>query len=92
MIGTATALGWNPLLLMVPTAISASFAFMLPVGTPPNAIVFSSGLVPMSKMIKAGMILNLVGVVLTTLWVYFVVMPAWGASLGIPDWVSPTGP
>jgi len=33
-----------------------------------------------------------VGVVLTTLWVYFVVMPAWGASLGIPDWVSPTGP
>jgi sodium-dependent dicarboxylate transporter 2/3/5 len=88
MIGTAGALGLNPLLLMVPAAISASFAFMLPVGTPPNAIIFSSGQVPMSKMVKAGMILNLIGVLLTTLWVYFVVLRAWGAESGIPDWAS----
>lgn len=92
MIGTATALGLNPLFLMVPTAISSSFGFMLPVGTPPNAIVFSSGLVPMSKMLKAGLILNLIGVVLSTLWIYFVVMPAWGASLGVPAWASGAAP
>jgi sodium-dependent dicarboxylate transporter 2/3/5 len=88
MIGTAGALGLNPLLLMVPTTISASFGFMLPVGTPPNAIVFSSGYVPMSKMIKAGLILDLVAVILTTLWVYFVVLPAWGYGTAMPGWAQ----
>jgi sodium-dependent dicarboxylate transporter 2/3/5 len=87
MIGISKALNLNPLLLMIPATISASFAFMLPVATPPNAIVFSSGYIPMSKMIKAGMIMNLVGVVLVTLWVYFVVLPAWGQPITAPAWV-----
>jgi sodium-dependent dicarboxylate transporter 2/3/5 len=86
MIGTARAMQLNPLLLMIPTTIAASLGFMLPVGTPPNAIVFSSGHVPMSKMIKAGLILDLLAVVLVTLWVYFVVLPVWGQGITIPDW------
>jgi sodium-dependent dicarboxylate transporter 2/3/5 len=88
MIGISKALNLNPLLLMVPATLSASFAFMLPVATPPNAIVFSSGYVPMSKMIKAGMILNIVGVILVTLWVYFVVLPAWGQPIAAPAWIT----
>ncbi len=86
MIGISKALNLNPLLLMVPATISASFAFMLPVATPPNAIVFSSGYVPMSKMVKAGMIMNIVGAILVTLWVYFVVLPAWGQPITAPAW------
>jgi sodium-dependent dicarboxylate transporter 2/3/5 len=88
MIGIAKALGWNPLLLMIPATISASFAFMLPVATPPNAIVFSSGYVPMSKMIRAGMIMNVIGICLVTLWVYFVVLPAWGQTIAAPAWAA----
>lgn len=59
----------HPLLLMIPAALSASCAFMLPVATPPNAIIYGSGLVPIGKMIRAGFILNLIGIVLTTLLV-----------------------
>ena len=86
MMGTAMALKLNPLLLMIPATISASCAFMLPVATPPNAIVFGSGYVPMSKMVKGGMILNLVGVIIITLLVYYFVLPAWGASPLLPPW------
>ncbi len=86
MRGTALALGVNPLLLMIPATISASCAFMLPVATPPNAIVFASGYVPMSKMIRGGIILNISGVIIITLIVYFFVLPIWGASIEIPIW------
>ena len=55
------------MLLMVPAAMSASCAFMLPVATPPNAIVFGSGLLNIPKMAKAGIALNLVGIVLVSL-------------------------
>ncbi len=86
MRGTALALGVNPLLLMIPATISASCAFMLPVATPPNAIVFGSGYVPMSKMIRGGIILNILGAIIITLIVYFFVLPIWGASIEIPIW------
>jgi sodium-dependent dicarboxylate transporter 2/3/5 len=88
MAGTALALKYNPLLLMLPATISASMAFMLPVATPPNAIVFSSGYIRMSQMAKAGLILNLTIALIIASFVYFVVMPAWGLDLAVPAWIK----
>jgi len=61
LAATATATGINPMLLMVPAAMSASCAFMLPVATAPNAIVFGSGLFTVKDMARAGLVLNLLG-------------------------------
>ena len=63
---TATATGINPILLMVPAVMSASCAFMLPVATAPNAIVFGSEKVRISDMARAGFVLNLLGAVVIT--------------------------
>lgn len=83
------AMGTNPLLLMLPATISASCAFMLPVATPPNAIVFGSGQVSMGRMVRTGIILNLIGVVLITLVIYFVARPLLGIRLdALPTWVG----
>jgi solute carrier family 13 (sodium-dependent dicarboxylate transporter), member 2/3/5 len=57
----------EPALLMVPAAMSASCAFMLPVATAPNTIVFSTGRFPTSVMAKEGFVLNLIGAVVITL-------------------------
>ena len=65
------AIGMSPLLLMASAALCASFAFMLPVATPPNAIVFGSHCIHISQMMRAGVWLNLVGVLLITLLVHF---------------------
>ncbi|MCD6385659.1 anion permease, partial [Candidatus Sumerlaeota bacterium] len=67
----STAIHLHPLLLMIPATLSASCAFMLPVATPPNAIIFGTQRLTISQMAKVGIILNLFGVVLITLGVYF---------------------
>lgn len=59
-------IGVHPALLMVPAAISASFAFMLPVATPPNAVIFGSGRVAVRQMAAAGLWLNLIAAVVAT--------------------------
>ncbi|MXW04243.1 MAG: SLC13 family permease [Gemmatimonadetes bacterium] len=64
----------HPFMLIVPAAIAASCAFMLPVATPPNAIVFGSGHVTIQQMIRAGFWLNLLGVILITVLAYTVMM------------------
>ena len=66
LASVATTLGLDPYLLMVPVALAASCAFMLPVATPPNAIVFGSGRISMRSMARAGMVLNGVSIVLVT--------------------------
>jgi len=70
LAGISGATQMNPLLLMIPATISASMAFMLPVATPPNAIVFSTGKVPMRVMAQTGLWLNLLMAVLISLYCY----------------------
>ncbi len=67
----ADAAGINPLLLGIPMTLGASCAGMLPMGTPPNAIVFSSGMIRLRQMTTVGFVMNLVAVVLITLFCYF---------------------
>jgi sodium-dependent dicarboxylate transporter 2/3/5 len=75
----AVAMEANPLLLMLPATLSASCAFMLPVATAPNAIVFGSGWISIPQMARAGFALNLVGVVVISLLLHFVAFPMLGA-------------
>ena len=76
--GLAAATGQPALYPMVATALAASFAFMLPVATPPNAIIFASRKITIPEMVKAGIWMNLAGVVLITLAVLFLLPLVWG--------------
>lgn len=67
----AIELGFSPVMLTVPVALAASCAFMLPVATPPNAIVYGSGLFTIPQMAKAGLVMNLFGIVLLSLVALF---------------------
>lgn len=85
----AVSMKVHPYLLLLPATIVASCAFMLPVATPPNAIVFGSGHVTIPQMARAGLVLNLTGIALV--WTYVVV--AAGPLLGVdfsvfPDWAG----
>ena len=78
-IATAVSLGFSPVPVCVVMALCTSLAFMLPVSTPPNAITYSSGYIPITKMIKAGVILDIIGVFLITVpLVYFLVKAIMG--------------
>lgn len=83
MASLAIALGFHPYALMVAAAISASCAFMLPVATPPNAVVFGSGYLRIPDMAKAGLALNLLGIFLVTIAIYFLLPLAWGIDLSV---------
>jgi sodium-dependent dicarboxylate transporter 2/3/5 len=67
----AIELNINPLLIMLPATLSASFAFMLPVATPPNAIVFSSNRLKIYDMAKTGLAINFIGIIIVTGFIYF---------------------
>lgn len=77
--GVAMGVGMDPMGLLVPAALAATCAFMLPVGTPPNAIVFSTGAVTIAQMARGGFVLNLIGIALVTGFVYWL----GGAALGL---------
>ena len=66
----AVGMGYDPMLLVVPAVMAASCAFMLPVGTPPNAIVFASGMVPLQRMARVGLVLNVFFAALIPLLVF----------------------
>lgn len=67
----AVSLHYHPYLLMIPASLASSMAFMLPVGTPPNTIVFSSNKLKILDMVKTGFILNLISSLVISLIVYF---------------------
>ncbi len=71
----------HPLGIMVAATVAASCAFMLPVGTPPNAVVFASGFLQIKDMIKSGFWLNVISIILITLMVYFVLPVIWAIDL-----------
>ncbi len=67
----ADAVGMNPLLLGIPMTLAASCASMLPMGTPPNAIVFASGYIRLRQMTRAGFVMNIISVIFITLFCWF---------------------
>lgn len=87
LAGLSVTIDIHPLLFMLPATISASMAFMLPVATPPNAIVFGSGKITVMDMAKTGFILNIIGAVIITLVTYFWGTHVFGIDLSVmPVW------
>ncbi|NXQ52525.1 S13A5 protein, partial [Anthoscopus minutus] len=85
----AASIKIHPLYVMVPATLSASFAFMLPVATPPNAIVFSYGHIRVFDMVRTGIVMNIIGVCCVTL-----AINTWGRSIfgldTFPAWANST--
>ncbi len=89
MSSLSQAIEVHPLLLLIPTTLAASCAFMLPVSTPPNAIVYGSGRVPIMKMVVGGIWLDILSIVLLTGFVYTLGHLAFGVLGPFPDWAQP---
>ena len=75
-IGTALSLGFSPIPVAVGVAMASSLGFMMPVSTPPNAIVYASGYVPITKMFRSGLIIDIVGVFLITIPIVLLLVKA----------------
>ena len=88
MASLAQAIEVHPLLLLIPTTLAASCAFMLPVSTPPNAIVYGSGRVPIMKMVTAGVCLDILSVIILTVFVYTLGHFTFGVLGEFPAWAS----
>ncbi len=89
LAGIAVSIEINPLILMIPATLAASLAFMLPVATPPNAIVFGTNKLKIAQMMKTGFLLNFIGIIIVTITMYF-----WGQSVFnidiavLPEWTK----
>jgi sodium-dependent dicarboxylate transporter 2/3/5 len=77
----AISLNINPYMLMVACTIAASCAFMMPVATPPNAVVFGSGYLRIPDMIKSGIWMNIISILFLTLMVYYFLPIIWDFNL-----------
>ena len=80
LVSLAPVLNVHPYYLMVAATVAASCAFMLPVATPPNAVVFGSGYLRISDMVKKGVWMNLLSIILLTIIVYFLLPLVWDLS------------
>jgi sodium-dependent dicarboxylate transporter 2/3/5 len=78
----------NPLMLMIPGALAASCAFILPVSTPPNAIVYGSGRVPIMKMVMAGMVMNITAFLMITLAIFTMGILVFDTLGPVPPWAT----
>jgi sodium-dependent dicarboxylate transporter 2/3/5 len=87
--GLANEINVNPLLIMIPVTLAASMAFMLPIATPPNAIVFGTGKLTIIQMVKTGLLINIFAVIVITIF-----MILWGTVIFdidpavFPDWAQ----
>jgi sodium-dependent dicarboxylate transporter 2/3/5 len=89
LASVAVAMKANPLLLMIPATLSASCAFMMPVATPPNAIIFGSGRIRIAEMARVGLAINLIGVVIISLVFFFLGTAVLGIDTGaFPMWAG----
>lgn len=80
LVSIAAAIDVNPYFLLVGATLAASCAFMLPVATPPNAVVFGSGYLKIEDMIKKGFWLNILSIFILTAFVYFILPLIWNLS------------
>lgn len=80
LIPLAESFNVHPLIIMVGTTIAASCAFMLPVATPPNAVVFGSGYLSVKDMAKKGFVLNIISIFLILLFAYFILPILWNIN------------
>lgn len=89
LAGLAMSIEVNPLLFMLPATIAGSLAFMLPVATPPNAIVFGTKRLTMIDMSKTGLFLNIIGIIIVTLSTYYLGTFIFDIQLDVlPEWVK----
>jgi len=87
LAGLSITINIHPLLFMLPATISASMAFMLPVATPPNAIVFGSGRLKVIDMARTGLLLNLIGALIISVVTYYWGVHVFGIEINtLPDW------
>ncbi len=86
------SIGVNPLLIMIPATLSCSLAFMLPVATPPNAIIFGTGRLRIADMARIGVWLNLIGVIVVTAATWWIARVVFDIDLSaLPDWAREIG-
>ena len=81
LAGLAIATDTHPLLFMLPATMSASMAFMLPVATPPNAIVFGTNRIRIKEMVRTGLLMNLMGTLVITMAVFFIARLVFGFTV-----------
>ncbi|WP_321491392.1 DASS family sodium-coupled anion symporter [uncultured Desulfobacter sp.] len=92
MGSAAIAMGVHPFATIVGACVAASYAFMLPVATPPNAVVFGSGCISIRQMARAGLWLNVFGAILITVFVVYLLPLLWGIDLShVPNWAVKPG-
>jgi sodium-dependent dicarboxylate transporter 2/3/5 len=92
MGSAAIAMGVHPFATIIGACVAASYAFMLPVATPPNAVVFGSGCVSIRQMARAGLWLNILGAVLITVFVVYLLPLLWDVDLSmVPAWAVKPG-